>query len=231
MNKGQGQSLALIGGLGGLGCGLLLMSLRIILSSEPLRSMLLGDLIFGAVYVLPFALALIALRWGNPTQRIASWMAAGVLAVLGSVTAFSGITLIFLPAAPLLLIAAVRAIPGNRVRHIAFGVGLAVLMIFLNASAFRVLFLQQDGVCWQKVRSEDGREVWESIPYSQSGTTTASPSGSEPGIIGTLCSSDSFSPIELMLSVGLLALTAGSWVAVSFFDNSIKAVNKGVGEK
>lgn len=231
MDNGMGSRFALVGGLWGLACAVILLSVRIILSQEPLVSKVLGSLIFGAVYMLPFALVLSALRWGNPTQRIASWMAAGVLAVLGSVTAFSGITLIFLPAAPLLLIAAVRAISGNTIRHIALGVGLAALMILLNASAFRVLFLQQDGVCWQKVRSADGREHWESIPYSNSGTVTASATGSEPGVTGVLCDSDSFSPIELMLSVGLLALTAGSWVAVSFFDHPIKAVNKGVGEK
>src|SRR5262245_1444945 len=85
---------ALFGSRWGIIAGIALIVLRIRLSEQPLLarlSLLPGDLIFGAVYILPFALCLIAFRHGNPTQRFAALAAATVLAGLASITAFSGV--------------------------------------------------------------------------------------------------------------------------------------------
>jgi hypothetical protein len=206
-----GGALALIGGLWGLVAAVTLASLRTALSDQPFPSGVPGDLVFGAVYMAPFALVLIALRWGSPAQRVSAWGAGSVLAVMASVTAFSGVSLILLPAAPFLVLATLRTIRGQAVRQSALAIGFALVLVVLNAGAFRVLFLTQDGVCWQRVRAADGQESWQSAPYSNTGTTSAS----GEGVQEIRCNSDIFSPTELLFSAALMILMATIWISAS----------------
>jgi hypothetical protein len=210
----QGGVPALIGGAWGLVGALALAALRTVLSmlwGVPFPFNLPGDAVFGALYVMPFALTLAALWWGSPAQRAAAWAAGTILAVMVSFTAFSGVSLIFLPAAPLLLLATLRTIRGRAVRQSALAMGFALVLVLLNAGAFGALFLTQDGVCWQRVRAADGQESWQSAPYSNTGSISAS----GEGVQEIRCDSDTFSATELLVSSTLLTLTAAVWMSAS----------------
>src|SRR5689334_6457753 len=154
-NAYPGRLLALIGGLWGVIGAVILATIRVVLGASngaPLPGSLPADIVFGLVYLLPFGLALAALRGATPTQRAIAWLSAGALAIVLSFTAFSGVSLIFLPAAPVLLLAGMRALPGGDARRIALVAGVAIVLAALEIGAFRALFLQEDGACWQQVR-------------------------------------------------------------------------------
>src|SRR5258706_12789609 len=95
--------MALIGSLWGLACAITILVLRLASSAPPPSSkvdVLLHALIVSAVYAMPFALGLIALRWGTSLQLASSLAASAILAVFGSLSAMSGLTLLICPAAP-----------------------------------------------------------------------------------------------------------------------------------
>jgi hypothetical protein len=205
-----GGRLAAIGGVWGLIAALGLAALRTVLGAingDPLPWSLPGDLVFGAIFLLPYALALAALRWGSPALRAATWAAGAILSVLPVLTTFSGIGFAFVPAAPILLVAAVRAAWGTSLKRLALAAGLALLLIASNAGAFRALFLQADGMCWQLIREANGFERWEPTAYGDTGTINAS----GLGVIQSRCSSDVFSASEMALSAWLLAVAAAAW--------------------
>jgi hypothetical protein len=216
-----GGRLARIGGAWGLICALALAILRTVLgfsSGDPFPFGLPGDLVFGAIYALPFALALVALHWGGPAGRAGAWAAASILAVLAFFTSFSLVGLVFAPAALLLMIAAGRAAWGRPIGRVALAVGLAALLVVLNAGAFRALYLQQDGACWHLIREANGFERWEAAPYGSTGAIDASGFG----VVEARCSSDVYSAQELLFSSGLLALAAGAWFAARAIDGPVR---------
>ncbi|MEK7326327.1 MAG: hypothetical protein AAB217_13825 [Chloroflexota bacterium] len=203
--KIPGRIFGLTGGIWGLVAGLALGGLRFALSETPLRGAeWIGDLAFLAVYVAPFALALIALRWKNPAHRAMAWMAGSTLALLGAFTAFSGVSLVFLPATVLLGIAALQAIASTALRNIAVVFIVATGVIALNAGALFVLFAREDPQCWELIRSADGRQEWQAAPFTFTGAISAS----GVGPVGRVCTSDMISPAEGILSLGLLSLGA-----------------------
>ncbi len=103
-----GHSLGRSGALVGLVLGGGLGSLRM-MSNEP-DPVSTGNLALMAVYALPFAVALGALWLDRATMRAAVWLGCGALGILGSITAFSGVSLILLLPGGLLIAAAIQAL-------------------------------------------------------------------------------------------------------------------------
>lgn len=202
--KAPGHFSGLLGGMWGIVAAIALGGLRFALSEPPLRSAeLIGDIAFLAVYVAPFALALLALRWKNSAHRATAWIAGSTLALWGAFTAFSGISLVFLPAAVLLGIAALRTIVvATALRDVAVALILTTGLIALNAGAWLVLFSREDPLCWELIRSADGRTEWQTAPFTFTGTISAT----GVGPIGRVCTGDLISSAEGLLSLSLLAL-------------------------
>jgi hypothetical protein len=214
--------LALLGGTWGLVCALALSAIRFANSAEPERDVI-STAAFALVYAAPFILALLALLWKNAILRAAVWFAAAVLAYLASWTAFSGIGLIFLPAAPLLLFAAALSAalaiqtwgvrPALPILPISFG------LIAVGIAAFIVLItLTSDPRCWVLMRYTDGHQTWEISPPDVASITVFTgpngqqaigsgrippPSATGSSIVTSRCTSDFISPIEAVVSIAL----------------------------
>ncbi len=103
-----GRSLGRTGALIGLVLGGGLGSLRM-MGNQP-DSVSTGNLAFLATLALPFAIAFGALRLGRAAMRAAVWLGCGALGVMGSVIAFSGVSLVLLLPGGLLLAAAIQAL-------------------------------------------------------------------------------------------------------------------------
>lgn len=204
--------LAVAGAVVGLASGLFLGGLRLANSEVPqLRAEWLGNLVFTLVYLFPFGLSLMALRW-PAVWRAAVWGAAASLAVLGVFTAFSGVTLVLLPAAVLLAPAALAAFAQTSPRRWPVGVLVAVVLAALISGAWLALITgADDGRCWELVQGAAGGSAWQEVPYSQSGTVTAPSTGGEPGVVQVLCTSDIITVAEAGAGLVLLAV-AGSLV-------------------
>lgn len=226
--------LALLGGAWGLVCALALSAIRFANSAEPERDAI-STVAFTLVYAAPFILAFLALRWKSVTVRAAVWLAAAALAYLASWTAFSGIGLIFLAAAPLLLFAAAlsaaQAIQISGVRPALPIVPVSLGVIAVGIAAFVALIaLTSDPRCWILMRYADGHEAWQIAPPDVASITVITgPNGQQafgsgrtppisangrspsvPGIVSSLCTSDIISPIEAVVSMSLwLAAGAG----------------------
>lgn len=130
-----------------------------------------------------------------------------MLALPASFTAFSGASLVFLPASPLLAVAAVRASSAIGLGKSLRALGLAVALIAVTTGAFLVLFAREDPRCWQLVRSAGEQERWVPAPYGTSGMLSAT----GVGPVGAVCGSDIISPAEGALSLGLLSI---GWVGL-----------------
>lgn len=138
-----GRTGALIGILAGGGLGLL----RMLLDGSP-EAFGLGNVAFLLTFLLPFVLALGALRLDRSLMRAAIWLGSGVLAIAGSVIAFSGVSLVLLIPGGLLIAAAIAALhsadtspewPVVLIPTWLFGIGVA---------AFVVLFMNDDPHSW-----------------------------------------------------------------------------------
>ena len=224
--------LALLGSVWGLVGALVLSGIRFVNSSEPERDAL-GAVAFTLVYGMPFVLALAAVFWKNAAQTAAVWLAGGILALLESFSAFSGVSLILLPAAPLLILAAIfsaaRAMSEYGLASALPVLPVSIGLIGVGIAAFLALIaLTSDPGCWVLMRYADGHEAWqfaspdvasitvinESSGQQGFGSGTLTPPGTVPGAVSTLCSSDIISPIESVVSVGLWAVAAVALFAV-----------------
>lgn len=206
--------LAIAGAIVGLAGGLFLGGLRVANSEAPqLRAEWAGNLVFTLVYLAPFVLSLVALRWRKPLWRAAVWGAAAILAVLGVYTAFSGVTLVLLPAALLLAPAALAALARTPAGRWPATLLIATALVALISGAWLLLITgAEQGRCWELVRGPQGETTWQAAPYSQSGTATAPAEGDEPGVVRVMCSSDVITTAEAGL--GMLPLVvAGLLVA------------------
>jgi hypothetical protein len=209
----------------GLVLALALAGVRAANSSEPLDAEgTLGDFAFGVVYVMPFALSLWALSWKNAAQQAAVWLAAGVLAFLASFSAFSGVSLVFLPTGPLLILgglwrsASVVGLGG--LRHALPILPIAAVLAAVGVGAFFVLLtLTSDSRCWVLNRYPDGRTVWEPDPNAYIAVENLPGGGQRsfgggiggPAVNGvqrlqSSCTSDVISPLESAASLGMWAL-------------------------
>jgi hypothetical protein len=209
MSQGKRRWPAYLAGAGavvGLAGGLFLGGLRVLNSEAPqLRAEWAGNVVFTLAYLTPFLLSLVALRWREPVWRAAVWGAAAVLSVLGAFSAFSGVSLVLLPAALLLAPAALATLTQTPARRWPATLLLAAVLVALVAGSFLILMIgADDGRCWELVRGPEGETAWQSAPYSQSGAVTATTGGEEPGVVRILCSSDVITAAEAGL--GLLSL-------------------------
>lgn len=209
--------LAGAGAMIGLAGGLFLGGLRVANSETPqLRAEWAGNLVFTLVYLTPFILSLVVFRWHKPVWRAAVWGAAAVLALLGAFTAFSGVSLVFLPAALLLAPAALASLVQAPSRLWPATILIAAVLVTLTAGAFLILMTgAEDGRCWELVRGPEGETAWRAAPFSQSGTVSAPAEGDELGVVRVLCSSDVVTTTEAGMGL-LLLVVAGvlvSWLA------------------
>lgn len=199
--KIPGRSLALAGGLWGAASAIFLGGLRFALGDEPRTGEEIpGDIAFLLVYLMPFGLSLVALRLNSPVPQVAIWLAGAILGILASLSSFSGVTLILLPAVFLLLLAAWRTSrsPEFRMAWPIFAVVSGVVVV--GILSFLLLFTQEDSRCWVLVRS-GGQEVWEERPYSN--TISLGPND-----LGSTCTSNIISPTEAVLSLGVWGIAA-----------------------
>ena len=202
-----GRGLARAGALWGLVFVLLLTTIRLVADDKPEQDQPLGNLALVVVYSAPFVLALLALLLRRPVQRAALLLAAGVLVFFLGFTAFSGISLVLLPAALLLQLAAWRAYMAAKGQTTWPILPLALGVVAVGIAAFVVLFANDDPRCWALVRLPGGEEVWEARPVS----STLSTNGR---VREMTCISDIISSAEgaaslaiwLAGAVGLLAL-------------------------
>jgi hypothetical protein len=177
--------LALLGSAWGLACALYIAQFRFRSdqANEPLSGGL-ANTAFAAAYVGPFALALLAQAL-PPAYRAAVWAAVALLALALSVSAFSGVTLLLVPAVPVLLLAAlIAALAGPRVSGIAarasklpwWGAPLAAAgVIALGVAAWSLPVLGEESRCGPLVRGADGRTTWQ--PTQRGPTVERLPGG------------------------------------------------------
>lgn len=221
--------LGAVGSIYGLVVALGLGAVRVTLSTEPFDAeSALGHLAFTAVCAMPFILAVWVLVVKNAALRAAVWLAGGVLAVPASFSAFSGVTLFFLPVAPVLIIAgglaAIEAARAGSAGAVLPILPAAAVLVAVGVAAFVVLItLTSDPRCWVLNRYPNGATVWERDPASEAQMIiTRGPNG-ETGVFGSgvgiggpavngiqrisaTCSSDVVSPIEAGSSMGLWML-------------------------
>jgi hypothetical protein len=204
-NQGWMRRLAMVGAGWGLAAAVGIGGLRLANTIPALTlDQMPGGIAFALVYVVPFVLAGLALRWETGNQG-GVWLAAGLLGLMAMVSTFSGVTLIFFPAAILLILAGIVRLARNRGRGLPVTLGLIVGTVLLNGLAFRALFLREDARCWEQVRSEVGDVIWQAAPFRQFGQISATGNG----VIGVQCASDVISGLESVVAVGLLAMEIG----------------------
>jgi hypothetical protein len=154
-------------------------------------------IVLGLLLSLPGLLALTAaIRGSRPL-----FVAAGVLALLQSFIAFSGVTLGFvLPALLLIMLGASAgsAVPGSPVTRRERLAG--VLVVILGIAAWVAPFATTETVCWTARPGSDGSVVYTIIPNSDTLTV-------EVGELGSGCDGGSFS-IEGLALGGVLAIGA-----------------------
>ena len=125
-------------------------------------------LVIWGLYSLPGVVGLIAIRARRPTLLLA----AGAASALGSILAFSGVTLIFIVPATMLATSGLRlearrfvagetSIDASGIAQIGIAIAVFVLII---ASGISALLTTESG-CWTTYRTPDGVRV-EPAPYS-----------------------------------------------------------------
>lgn len=218
------KAAAAIGSAYGLLAALGLSLVRVMNSGEPpTPERWFGDFAFAFAYSAPFVLSLAMLRTENRQLQVTVWGATGILALLGAVSAFSGITLFFLPAALILLVVSVvafgRALNGASLTSLGLMVGTAVMLVTVGVVSFLTLLLwTSDPRCWVLVRDNEGQSSWQIAPSNVASIrVTANSSGQsisgtgrggDQGIVKSTCTSDTISPLEASVSMGLWMLTA-----------------------
>jgi hypothetical protein len=168
------RALALVGNAWGMACALYIAQFRFRSDqpSEPLSGGL-ANTAFAAAYVGPFVVALLAQAL-PPAYRAAAWFAVALLALALSVSAFSGVTLLIVPAVPVLLLAAlITALAGpsgaarptdarRSSRLPVWGAPLvAAGVVALGVAAWSLPVLGEESRCGPLIRSADGRTTWQ----------------------------------------------------------------------
>lgn len=227
----MGRRLVVVGSIIGIAFAIGLTAIRFFNSSfGNLNVEWFGNLAFLIVYSAPYILALIALSFREHALQAGVWLASAVLAGLTSVTAFSGVTLFFLIPAILLLLGGLLTLGQiswrNRVGILASAL-LLIGLVVVGLLAFAFLFmLPATPFCWQVRTLPNGTQVVEPDPNAQMQVTSTqngtvfSGAGSVSGqplpdgstITGAGCASDLITPLEALLSIGILGLTfLGLW--------------------
>jgi hypothetical protein len=159
-----------------------------------------------AVYALPGVIGLIGVSGGRPALLVA----AAATSTLGSLLAFSGVTLIFLVPAILFLVGAVRIAADDSLaasatmRRILGGSLLAVALIVLMVCAGASALLITDERCWTGYATPSGIR-YEPAPY------TTGEMDVPTGAISSTCSTGVLSA----RGVGLAGLVGGGALALA----------------
>ena len=201
----RGIHAAKAGGILGIVPAVALGVLRFALSEEPETfPQLAGHIAFTLVYLAPYALVLIAGAAPNPGVRGGLLLALGLLSLAASFSAFSLVTLAFLPATFVIWFAAVRSLTAARPLPALTGLAAGLLIAATVGFSFYSLLLAREAEprCWAQTRGLDGQSHWESLPYPQT-----------PGILGatvgggsrSFCTSDIITNAEAATSIGVLA--------------------------
>ena len=205
----SGRRYALFGVILGCAAALCLNLLRYRLSSEPEQVVDLARIAFALTLFAPFLLALVALFFDSARARCGIWLGAGILGVLGSGIAFSGVSLVMLPAGILLILASLRTCV---TLPIPLGpVLVAAVMAVTGVASFLMLYTSEDPVCWIGT-FRDGRVVWEARPGDPSRTMVMSGSGS------SVCTSDITARAEARASILVWAIGSPLVLALSYLD-------------
>lgn len=165
-----------------------------------------GTLAFSLVLAAPAVLALLGLR-GRPTLILAGGAIGIFFAAIG---AFSLVSLVLLLPSVAYLVGAARVEglwPG------ALRTAAAVLLsLVLGWSAFLVLFIRDDPICWAEV-SRDGGSTYVRLPperFVRGTSITMSSKDLPPGSTSSGCSGDSISPSEAASSLAVVGLMLGA---------------------
>ena len=217
---GCGTRAAFVGSILGAVPAVALGFLRFALSEEPEAFPLLsGHIAFTLVYLVPYVLVLIAAAAPNPGVRGGLLLALGFLSLAASFSAFSLSTLAFLPATVVIWFAAVRSLSAAR-RLPATALPTAFVGLLIAAAVgfgFYTLLLAQDPEprCWGQTRGPDGWSRWESLPSPQS-PEVLSVTSVTGGVAGrSICTSDITTNTEAAASIGVLAVTILTMLAVA----------------
>ncbi|MCO5176014.1 MAG: hypothetical protein M9890_03430 [Thermomicrobiales bacterium] len=151
-NSDDGVSLGRAGALIGILAGGGLGSLRMLLDGSP-EAFGLGNVAFLLTFVLPFVLALSALRLDRSTMRAAIWLGSGALGIAGSVIAFSGVSLVLLIPGGLLIAAAIASLRVTDTSPEWPVVLIPIWLFVIGVSAFLVLFMNDDPHSWSTPNS------------------------------------------------------------------------------
>jgi|GEM_PF-2855655 hypothetical protein len=164
----------------------------------------------GAVLFMLFGLPGVIGLIGTAARRPALLVAAGLTSAIGSLIAFSGVTLIFLVPSLMFFLGAARVAsvtsdsPWGGWLHgiVQLGVGVAIVVLLVGAGASALLVT--DSGCWTKFETPTGGRV-ETAPYS-TGEIEVSSGASEAG-----CSTGLIS----LRGLGLGALLGSAAVALT----------------
>ena len=220
LSHARGRSIAVAGGLWGLGAALVLGGLRAFNAGAPyLQAELFGIVVLTALFAMPFALALGVSRIGDPGVRGALLAPLALVATVAVVSALSGVTIVLLPSAVLLWMAALAALRRSSHRLLALslvGVGLigclAVVLSFLALFAFS----EDQTRCWMLVTTESGGELWMEIESAgPAGTLGGSigPEGSQASCISDVITNAEASAALLVLLAAPVVFWTAAWLA------------------
>lgn len=148
-----------------------------------------------AILMIPVILALVGLR------RPGALLAAGVVSLPMCFMSFSFLLFPMLIPAALYLIAYGRTASTYTPRLSPSAV--ASLTFVLLVLSFMSLFMNEDPRCYEIIRRGDGSTFDRPLPPGESIYSTQ---GGRGGVVGSGCSSDSVTPVEAGLSLGLVAL-------------------------
>ena len=208
-DAGRGARAAVLGSILGIVPAIALGFLRFALSEEPEAiPQLAGHIAFTLIYLTPYALVLIASGAPNPGTRGGLLLALGLLSLIASFSAFSLVTLAFLPATFVIWFAAVRSLTASRrLPATALPAAVAGLLIAVTVGfSFYTLLLAQDSEprCWTQTRGPDLQSRWESLPDPKTpGVLSATVSG---GGTRSFCTSDITTNTEAAGSIAVLAV-------------------------
>ena len=210
------RRLTVIGGILGLLGAAALGSLRIFGDDGPVTSeRLFGGTVFTLVYMSPYLLTLLAVRIPQPAARGGLLLALGTVSLIASVSAFSLVTIILLPATVAIFIAGARSLraPASGLVPAAlfYAMGLVYGAVLVLSFAALFFFEADEGRCWTLVRNEEGAEQWHSRPKAEGRVTIALGQGE----IRATCTSDIVTVSEAAMSVSILSAGAALFIGTT----------------
>lgn len=210
LRQSGGQKAALIGGLIGLASALGLGGLRFINSEPPKwRAEIFGTLVFASIYATPYIVAILLSRVRDSGTRGALLLPLALLSLVAGFSAFSGVTIVLLPATIMLFIGATQSLrTAGRTLLRTLGVFCSGLIgVAAIAFSFFALFVlgEDEPRCWALKITGSGVEQWQPIE-PQGGPNTTIMYYGDPQTRRTLCTSDVITNQEAGVAIGMLAV-------------------------